>query len=79
MEKTKTDLQLAAQKAILDNPRTREHGIETLDDNGLITLKGTVPSYEVSETAEKVVERVFGVASVLNELEIQDSEQGKLI
>lgn len=79
MEKTMTDLQLAAQKAILDDPRTKKHGIEAQDDNSLITLKGIVPSREVSEAAEKVVEAVSGVASVLNALEIQDGEQGKLI
>ena len=79
MEKTITDLQLAAQKALLDDPRTKEHGIEALDDNGLITLEGSVPSREVSETAETVVESVSGVASVLNRLEIRDSELGNLV
>jgi osmotically-inducible protein OsmY len=78
MEKTITDLQLSAQKAILDDPMTKEHGIEVLDDNGVITLKGNVPSQEVSEAAEKVVEKVFGVTGVINALEIQDKEEGEL-
>jgi osmotically-inducible protein OsmY len=78
MEKTITDLQLAAQKAILDDPRTKEHGIEVLDDNGIITLKGSVPSQEVSEAAEEAVERVFGVTGVINTLEIRDAEVGAL-
>ena len=79
MEKTITDLQLAAQKALLNDSRTKEHGIEALDDNGLITLEGSVPSREVRETAETVVERVSGVASALNKLEIRDSEVGSLV
>lgn len=79
MDKTVTDLQLKAQKAILDNPRTKEHGIEVLDENGVITLQGSVPSREVSDTAEKVVENVFGVVSVINELEIQESETENII
>jgi osmotically-inducible protein OsmY len=78
MEKTITDLQLSTQKAILDDPRTKEHGIEALDNNGVITLKGSVPSQEVSQTAEKVVEKVFGVTSVINMLEIRDVEEGVL-
>lgn len=79
MEKTITDLQLAAQKAILDDPRTKEHGIEALDDNGIITIKGSVPSREVSEAAEKAVEAVFGVKSVINALDTRESQQEKLI
>lgn len=78
MEKTITDLQLAAQKALLDDPRTKEHGIEALDDNGVITLKGSVPSREVSEAAEKVTEDVFGVTGVINSLEVRKSKQGNL-
>jgi osmotically-inducible protein OsmY len=79
MEKTITDLQLAAQKAILDDPRTKEYGIEALDDNGIITIKGSVPSREVSEAAEKAVEAVFGVKSVINALDTRESQQEKLI
>jgi osmotically-inducible protein OsmY len=79
MEKTITDLQLAAQKALLDDPRTKEHGIEALDDNGVITLKGSVPSRDVRETAEKVTEGIFGVKSVINALEVRKSEQGSLV
>ncbi len=79
MEKTITDLQLAAQKALLDDSRTKEHGIEALDDNGVITLKGGVPTRDVSETAEKIAEGVFGVTSVINSLEVRESEQGNLV
>lgn len=79
MEKTTTDLQLAAQKALLDDPRSKEHGIEALDDNGVITLKGNVPSREVSEAAVKIVQNVFGVTSVNNSLEIRESELGNLV
>jgi osmotically-inducible protein OsmY len=71
VKNTMTDLQLRAQKAILDDPRTKEHGIEVRDDNGVITLNGYVPSREVKETAEAVVNKVFGVVSVINRLHIQ--------
>ena len=72
---TITDLQLAAQKALLDDPRTREHGIEAQDDNGVITLNGRVPSQEVSEIAESIVKDTRGVTGVINTLEVQDREQ----
>jgi len=76
MDKTITDLQLAAQKAILDDPRT---GIEVLDDNGVITLRGNVPSRDVHKAAEKIVKDVSGVISVINSLDIQESKQGNLV
>jgi osmotically-inducible protein OsmY len=75
MEKKTTDLQLKVQKAILDDSRTKEHGIETLDDNGVITLKGKVPSHEISQMAETIAENVQGVAGVINALKVQKSEQ----
>jgi len=75
MEKKITDLQLAAQKALLDDSRTKEHGIEAQDDNGVITLNGRVPSQEVSEIAESIVKDTRGVTGVINTLEVQDREQ----
>lgn len=71
---TMTDLQLKAQKAILDDPRTREQGIEILDDNGVLMLEGHVTSREVKETAESILREVLGVISVINRLEIQVEE-----
>ena len=75
MEKKITDLQLEVQKAILDDSRTREHGIEALDDNGVITLKGSVPSLEVGQIARTIAANVPGVAGVINALEVQGSEK----
>lgn len=79
MDKTITDLQLVAQKTILDDPRTKEHGIEVLDDNGAITLEGNVPSRDVHKAAEKIVKDIPGVISVINSLEIRESELGNLV
>jgi osmotically-inducible protein OsmY len=79
MEKTITDLQLEAQKAILEDPRTKEHAIEALEENGIITLKGSVPEHEVGEIAKKVVEEVPGVTGVINELDVKVEERGKTI
>lgn len=74
-----TDLQLRAQKAILDDPRTKEHGVEVLDDNGVITLNGFVPSREVKDAAETIINKVHGVFSVINQLRIQtEAPEGTL-
>ena len=74
-----TDLQLRAQKAILDDPHTKEHGIEVLDDNGVITLNGYVPTREAKEAAETIINQVHGVFSVINQLRIQsEAPEGTL-
>lgn len=65
-----SELHSKVQTAILDDPRTREHAIEIIEQNGVITLKGTVPTYEVSEAAESLAKDVFGVRGVINELQI---------
>jgi osmotically-inducible protein OsmY len=75
LKKTLSDLQLKVQTAILDDTRTKEHGIETMEDNGVITLNGRVPSLEISEIAKKIASNVPGVTGVINEIEVQDSEQ----
>lgn len=75
MAKNTTELQLEVQKAILDDSRTNEHGIEALDSNGVITLKGRVPSLEIGKTATTIAANVPGVAGVINALEIKGSEQ----
>lgn len=75
MNKAMTDLKMKVQNAILDDPRTKEHGIDVLDDNGVITLVGTVPSQDVSQTVVSVVENVNGVVSVINELEIKEWDE----
>ena len=65
------DLQLKAQKLISDDPRTKEHEIEALEENGVITLRGNVPSDEVSLTAEALLEETLGIAPVINKLHIK--------
>lgn len=79
MEKTLTDLRLKAQKAILDEPRTKEYAIEALEENGIITLKGNVPSSEVGEIAKTIVEDVPGVTGVINAMEVKGKEKEKII
>jgi len=70
MNQLLSDLHLKAQKALMEDRRTREYGIDILEQNGVITLKGSVPSPEIREAAEDVATAVFGVKGVINELEV---------
>jgi len=66
------------QSALLDDKRTREAGIEVLNDNGVITLGGMVPDRETSAFAEEIAEDVDDVVSVVNEIEVKKDDDSDL-
>jgi osmotically-inducible protein OsmY len=63
-------LQLQVESALLQDDLTQDYGIEVLDSNGVITLRGMVPNRKVRERAEEVTRGVGGVTSVINELDV---------
>lgn len=75
MSRALADLQIEAQTAILDDQSTRQHGLEVLEDDGVITLKGTVPSRKVRKIAESIVKELDGVIKVENKLEVKDNDE----
>ena len=70
MNETRTDLQTRVQRALMDDSRTKEYAVEVLDNNGVIILRGTVPSREASTAVEMVAREVDGVVSVINETDV---------
>ncbi len=71
MNKPIYDLQQQIQAAFEDD-RDMDHyeGVEVLDNNGLITLRGTVPTREARDRAEAIVRQLDGVVNVINELDV---------
>ena len=65
------NLRERVQKALTDDPRTREAALEILNENGVITLSGIVPHNKTSEAAESIVKEVDGVVSVVNEIQVR--------
>jgi len=63
-------LQLQVESALLQDRITQDYGIEVLDSNGVVTLRGMVPNRTVREQAEAVTREVAGVTSVINELDV---------
>jgi Predicted periplasmic or secreted lipoprotein len=63
-------LQLQVESALLQDRLTQDFGIEVLDSNGVITLRGMVPNRKVREQAEAVAREVAGVTTVINELDV---------
>jgi hyperosmotically inducible periplasmic protein len=70
MNKPIYDLQHEVQEALAEINEMRDARIDVLDNNGIITLTGTVPNVEARERAESIVRGLSGVMSVINELDI---------
>ena len=67
-----TDLQIKVRSAILNDPRTKEYGgIEVLDNNGVIILRGIVRSTELRVAAKMIARDVEGVTGVINGIDVK--------
>jgi len=61
------------REAILAHPSQNEDWeFEVLDDSGVITLTGTVPSQEDFELIESIASEQDGVVTVINEISVED-------
>lgn len=70
MSQTISDLRHQVQAAFAKDDELADYGIEVLDNNGVITLMGTVPTQEARERAEALAREVEGVTSVTNEIDV---------
>ncbi|HEX6035167.1 MAG TPA: BON domain-containing protein [Anaerolineales bacterium] len=70
MNKPVYDLQHQVQEAISEINEMRDAQIDVLDSNGVITLRGIVPTVAARERAEEIVRGMDGVVTVVNELDV---------
>ena len=70
MNKPIYDLQHQVQEALAEINRLRGAQIDVLDSNGIVTLRGIVPTVDARERAEAIVRGMDGVTSVINELDV---------
>jgi osmotically-inducible protein OsmY len=63
----------------MDDSRTKDYGVEVLDNNGVITLRGMAPSRGAGTAVETVAREVDGVASVIDETDaiVSDEQPGR--
>jgi osmotically-inducible protein OsmY len=54
----------------MNDSRTKDYGVEVLDNNSIIILRGAIPSREASTAVEMVAKEVEGVVSVINEMDV---------
>ena len=65
------ELQLNVSDELLWDPKVDSASIAVSTDAGKVTLKGTVGSFREKQEAKKAVERVRGVRSVDNDLQVR--------
>lgn len=70
MNQTMNDLYTRIQDALMNDARTKDYGVEVLDNNGVVILRGAVPSHAARDAMEAVVREVDGVTSVVNEMDV---------
>jgi osmotically-inducible protein OsmY len=70
MNKPIYTLQRQVQDALAEINDLRDAQIDVLDNNGIIALRGVVPSVKARERAEEIVRGMEGVVSVINELDV---------
>jgi osmotically-inducible protein OsmY len=67
---TDRELQQHVQNALDWEPSVQSSAIGVSVDNGVVTLRGDVPSFSEKEAAERVALHVFGVRAVANDLTV---------
>jgi osmotically-inducible protein OsmY len=70
MNQTMDDLHAKVQRALVDDSRTRDYGVEELNKFAVIIMRGRVPSRAARDTIEAVVREVNGVRSVNDEMDV---------
>ena len=70
MNKPIYDLQHQVKEALSEINEVRGAQIDVLDSNGIITLRGVVPTVDARERAEAIVRGMGSVVSVVNELDV---------
>ncbi|MFN2291343.1 MAG: BON domain-containing protein [Anaerolineae bacterium] len=70
------ELAKRVEDALAQDPRTEDLILDVVDQNGMVTLTGTVPSHDAREAAEDVARQQEGVIEVVNDLEVDASAPG---
>ena len=66
--------------ALADDPRLGDATIDAVDENGIVTLTGTVASNDLCQAAEEIARQQEGVIQIVNELQVEaDDAEGEAV
>lgn len=74
MAVTGNEIERGVLEALEADERTRGEAIEVVDQQSVVTLKGSVSSDEARAAAAQIVEDQPGVEEVINDLRVVDEE-----
>jgi osmotically-inducible protein OsmY len=74
MANQSTDLKAQVEGFLVEDVRTKDFTFDVVDDNGVITLKGTVDSEEACQAAAEIVRERTDAVEVINDIELQSDE-----
>ncbi|MBN1260134.1 MAG: BON domain-containing protein [Anaerolineae bacterium] len=77
MNLTSTSLTHTIISALNTDGRTAGYGIEALEEDGVVTLTGTIPSTNVEAAAVEIAGNLPGVQQVISDLEVADVARPK--
>ena len=64
----------AGQRGAYPDERTRDFQVEVSENNGIVDLRGKVPSEEDRREVERMVESQAGVVKVINNLQLLEED-----
>lgn len=73
-----TERQQQIQRALAQDERTQDYPFEIIDESGLITIKGEVPSREARQAAVEIAENQEGVVEVVDDIHLVDKPDESL-
>jgi osmotically-inducible protein OsmY len=77
MAKTNVELELDVSEELAWDPKVDSEEIAVAADEGTVTLRGTVGSFRQKREARKAAERVYGVLTVNNDLDVRILNQDR--
>jgi osmotically-inducible protein OsmY len=71
MDDFSDDLEMNVEQAIMDDDAYEPTWkVDVIDENGVITLNGAVPTIDARNKVEAIVRKQKGVVSVINEIDV---------
>src|SRR5690242_12731377 len=77
VEMSNDELELSVADELYWDPKVDSSAIAVSVDDGAVTLRGTVGSFREKREAKQDAERVYGVKSVTNDLEVRIMNQDR--
>jgi len=71
MDNFENDLEIKIEQAIMNNDAYEPSWkVDALEENGIVTLNGAVPTKEARDKVEAIARKQKGVVSIINEIDV---------